>query len=73
MPPLNIFASFEFDKDNELKNNFFPFHRKDGFYMRQTEGPSPGRGPARRVRGGDAIIPDSRGLLLSLERQAVDG
>lgn len=23
MPPLNIFASFEFDKDNELKNNFF--------------------------------------------------
>lgn len=23
MPLLNIFASFEFDKDNELKNNFF--------------------------------------------------
>ena len=23
MPALSIFASFEFDKDNELKNNFF--------------------------------------------------
>ena len=22
MPPLNIFVSFEFDKDNDLKNNF---------------------------------------------------
>ena len=23
MPTLNIFVSFEFDKDNDLKNNFY--------------------------------------------------
>ena len=23
MPSLNIFLSFEFDKDNDLKNNFY--------------------------------------------------
>ena len=58
MPTLDIFASFEFDKDNDLKNNFFRQAKDNNFQhhirnhsLRKAYPTEEWKGKARRAIG----------------------
>ena len=58
MPTLDIFASFEFDKDNDLKNNFFrqakdnnTQHRARNCSLREAYPTEEWKGKARQAIG----------------------